>query len=205
MNDQSSSASKLEPLETWKKAMLAGAMVFIVIGGLLSFLGGSSTAAPAPDAGVASAQEGDTELKTTIGEDGASAQGQGLVPGGPGMDQEPGGGESPSGSEGSSALGDWSPFFLKGGFSFFVAFCVGYALRSFFKISILALGAIFMVLFALSYIDFITVEWSALEGVYDKAFARIKEEAQGFKTFITGSLPSAGLAGLGLFAGFKRR
>ena len=44
-----------------------------------------------------------------------------------------------------------------------------------------------------------------LTHVDDSVIGSITDEAQGFKTFITGSLPSAGLAALGLFAGFKRK
>ena len=99
----------------------------------------------------------------------------------------------------------WSPFFLKGSFSFFVAFCVGYATRVWLKAAALVLGTFFLGVFLLSYAGALDVDWTTLESWWDALTARVRSEAADFKTFVTGSLPAAGLAGLGLLAGFKRR
>jgi uncharacterized membrane protein (Fun14 family) len=116
------------------------------------------------------------------------------------------GGEPKSAPTVAPGAAGWSPFFLKGGFSFFVAFCVGYAARVWLKLAALALGTIFLGVFLLSYSGVIIgVDWARLEGWWDILAARIEAEAVDFKTFLTGSLPQAGLASLGLVAGFKRR
>ncbi len=119
-------------------------------------------------------------------------------------------GQGGSGSSGilrgsDATSSDYSQLLVKGGFSFFVAFCVGYALRTFFKISLVALGFLFLVLFALSYFKLIQVDWNLLEQRYDQLGARLTEQLQAFKSFIEGSLPAAGLAAVGLVIGFKRK
>jgi len=98
----------------------------------------------------------------------------------------------------------WSGALTKGGFSFLVAFCIGYALRAFFKISALVLGVVALAIFALSYFGVLQVDWTTLETYFDRAAKVVKEEGGGLTNFVTGSLPSAGMAGLGLFTGFKK-
>jgi len=114
----------------------------------------------------------------------------------------PSSGEARAEAEEPSA--DWSRALMTGGLSFFVAFCVGYALRTFFKFSAVVLGAVLLGIFALSYLGVLHVDWQTLEGHFNRALAAVKEEASQFQTFLTGSLPSAGAAAAGLFTGFKR-
>ncbi len=99
---------------------------------------------------------------------------------------------------------DWSPFFMKGGFSFFLAFCMGYALRTFFKISAVFIGLAGLLLFGLAKAGVIEPDWGKMEGWYDVIANRVKSDAASMKDFISGSLPSAGFATLGLFTGFKK-
>ena len=152
------------------------------------------------DSGGASSPAADTATTTT--------QSSLLPSGTPGT--FPGSGETDGGSGGGAPAtaaaeeGDWSPFFIKGGFSFFVGFCIGYALRAFFKISAVALGLVFLVVFGLEYAGLLQVDWDSAGELYDAAIAKLGTEFDSAKAFITGSLPSAGLAGLGLYAGFKR-
>jgi hypothetical protein len=48
------------------------------------------------------------------------------------------------------------------------------------------------------------LDWTAIQAHFDRLVATLREEGGQFKTFITGNLPSAGMAGAGLFTGFKR-
>ena len=98
-----------------------------------------------------------------------------------------------------------SPAFLRLGFSFFVGFAVGYAFRSFLKLVLVVIGMLLIALFSLSYIEWVTVNWDAMGQSFDVFMASVQQEAGAFRSFITGSLPTAGLASLGLFAGFRRR
>jgi uncharacterized membrane protein (Fun14 family) len=93
---------------------------------------------------------------------------------------------------------------VKGGFSFFVGFCIGYALRAFFKISAVALGVVFLAIFGLQQIGIVEVDWGTAGELYDAAIEKVSGELDSFRGFLTGSLPSAGLAAFGLYAGFRR-
>jgi uncharacterized membrane protein (Fun14 family) len=180
-------------LPVWKKALLGLAAASVLFGfGLRVFAGPSVSptseeAAPTPrSTGVTAPQSGS------------------LLPGGtPGtVPETTGGGETTAAAP--DEPGDWSPLFIKGGFSFFVGFCIGYALRAFFKISAVALGLVFLVIFGLEYTGLIEVDWQTASGWYDAALEKVSTEFESVKGFVTGSLPSAGLAVVGLYAGFKR-
>ncbi len=97
-----------------------------------------------------------------------------------------------------------SPAMIKGGLSFIVGFSVGFALRTFLKMSLFICGLIFLAIFGLSYAEFIEVKWDVMEESFNQTVASLEGEFKEFKSFITGTLPSAGLASVGLFAGFKR-
>jgi uncharacterized membrane protein (Fun14 family) len=104
----------------------------------------------------------------------------------------------------ASTVKDWSPVLLKGGLSFFLGFCIGYAVRTFFRISAVVIGLVGLAIFGLSYAGVLNVDWHMIEQGFDRIVAGVKEQASGFQAFITGSLPSAGLAAMGLFTGFKK-
>lgn len=173
-------------LATWQKVCLVVAVLSVVIGFGLSFAegsGGSGGSDPAtgttPPAGL-----------------------QGLTPGI--TPPSSSGSQSESSSLESSGLGDWSPFFVKGGFSFFVGFSIGFALRAFFKVSAVAFGILFLILTALSYYGVIEIDWDKLNDWYDTLIAHLRGQFSGMKEFLLGSLPSATLGATGLLVGFKR-
>lgn len=171
----------LKELRPWKKIML-GMSVLLILGGILLSL----------------AEE------PTVASTGAEGGGR---PGGPAgalvdPSQAPGGG----GSQAGQAPADpWSAGLFRLGFSFFAAFCVGYAARATFKLIALGCGFAFLFLFVLSYVGLITVDWVGFDRAFESMAQRIADEASHFRTFITGSLPATGLAALGLYAGFRRR
>jgi len=182
MSDEAKKPQPAErkPLPRWKKVAMGVAALFVVIGLSLSAFG--SSGGGSGDAGAVT---------------GPGGQAAGFLPGQPG-------GESTQSSAADESPSSWSPFFVKGGFGFFVGFCIGYALRTFFKVSAVAVGLMLLVLFGLSYAGVIDVDWATMEGHFDTLVTKIKGEAQEFKSFITGSLPSAALASFGLVTGFKR-
>lgn len=112
-------------------------------------------------------------------------------------------GGAAGGAEGSG-ISEYSPAFFKGGLSFFVAFCVGLAARTFLKMSALFLGLVALAVFGLSYMDLVQVDWPAIQGHFDDLASRVGHQVKDFKGFVNGSLPSAGMASLGLFTGFKK-
>jgi uncharacterized membrane protein (Fun14 family) len=118
-------------------------------------------------------------------------------------------GETPTDAGGGSPeptfLGEWSPTIFRLGFSFFAAFCVAYALRSFIRIAIVAIGLLLVAIFGLQYTGLIEVDWSEWGSRYDSVAAWLSAQTASFRTFIQGALPSTGSAALGFLAGFRRR
>ena len=172
---------KRPELTRWKKILLGVATIFLVIGGCLQAFGSTGKAVE-PSPGGSRATPGS------------------LV----GSTEQPGSTQAEAATVDSGAKG-WSPFFLKGGFSFLVAFTVGYAARVWLKFAALVLGSFFLGVLALSYMEVLSVDWSTLETWWDSIADLVASEAQDLKTFLTGSLPQAGMAAVGLVTGFKQR
>ena len=184
MSSPRSSTKPPRALPAWKKLLLVVAGVFVLVGAGLG-LARSSGKGSGGDATVQSTGTGERHFLS--------------------------GEESTSGGTGTGAASEegvtsYSPFFVKGGLSFFAGFAIGFALRAFFKVSLLVIGLLLLAFFGLSYsgVDVIHIDWTKLDGYFDQLVAAVKEQAGGFKTFVTGSLPSAALATLGLLTGFKR-
>ncbi len=108
-------------------------------------------------------------------------------------------------AEAPAGEGDWRPVLFRLGFSFFVGFCVAYALRAFFKISIVAIGLVLLLLFGLQYAGLIDVDWAAMEGCYDSASAWLWRQVTSLRRFVTGYLPSSASGIAGMAVGLKRR
>ncbi|MEC8493395.1 MAG: FUN14 domain-containing protein, partial [Planctomycetota bacterium] len=99
----------------------------------------------------------------------------------------------------------WAPLLAKGGLSFFLAFCVGYALRTFIKGTMLVIGMIALAIFGLQKAGIVgEINWAVAQGYWHELTAGVGRQLESLKAFITGSLPSAGSAGLGLVTGFRR-
>jgi uncharacterized membrane protein (Fun14 family) len=133
-------------------------------------------------------------------EPGAGGQGAGggsnLLPQG----IEPGG--QPSAAEGEPG---WSLGLFKMGFSFFVGLSIGFALRTFVKVVLFACGLSFLLLFWLTSIELVIVDWPAMDRMFENLGTTLSRQFESLKTLVTGSLPATGLATLGLVAGFRKR
>ena len=66
------------------------------------------------------------------------------------------------------------------------------------------MGIQLIALFGLSAVDWVEVRWDGMASAWDGFAANVGTQFESIRAFITGSLPQATLAGLGLFAGFKR-
>ncbi len=175
------SSPEPESIPFWKKALLGLAVLALIAGFALK-----ATADENPVA-----QNGMSGVQSVGG--GNSLTGGDPIPG-------IGAGETIE----DDSMSSYSPFFVKGGFSFLIAFCVGWALRVFFKISALVVGVVALALFGLQKAGFVDPNWDAMSGWWDSISGKVMQSTKGMKGFLTGNLPSAGLAGLGLFTGFKR-
>lgn len=169
-------------LAGWKKVLLLGAMLLMVTGAVLMVV------------------ESGQEPPATGGGNGAgsSLTGNSFVPGGPTGGT---GGTQPAAATGEEPM---SAGFFRLGFSFVAGFCIGLAVRKTLKLAALLVGLLLICLFLLSYFELIEVKWHDIDRLFESFVQRIERESDRFRTFITGSLPAAGLAALGLVAGFKK-
>jgi len=178
----------------WKIAACAFAGVLVAAGGLMA-LGGEgepgTTAAPSPEREVA-VPEGE-------------AFGPGMPPT-PGPDAPDSPGEpAPSGEGTSDDPIAWSPALLRGGISFFAAFALAFAFRTFLRVALFFVGVWAASLFLLTWAGWIEVHWEVIDAAFESFAGRIGDQFESVSRFVTGSLPSAGMAGLGLFTGFRKR
>lgn len=175
-------AEERTPMAAWKKVL---AVLSLLLGGVGVAFGGASsgsgerTTASAADTGAAGLVQPASLDGTVIIGDGAPEE------------DEP------------STL--WAPLLAKGGLSFFVAFCIGYALRTFLKGTMLVVGVVALAIFGLQKAGILgEIDWAKAQGYWDDLTAGIGSQFESLKTFVTGSLPSAASGGVGLMAGFRR-
>lgn len=128
---------------------------------------------------------------------------RGLLPGEP-MDGAAGG-AAEDGEPAASGAPIWSPVLFRLGFGFFLGFSIGYALRTFLRISLVSIGFFALLLIGLQYAGVIDVNWGAIAARYDGAAAWLSAQTASFRDFIAGHIPFAGSAFAGIAAGFGRR
>ncbi|MFM9994692.1 MAG: FUN14 domain-containing protein [Phycisphaerales bacterium] len=180
---KSPSAPPGRGLPAWAKVLVVIAVVLMAAGVAIPLVaGGASDAAPRGGA----AGGGDFSGVTGLSAGGAD-----------------GGGEPASAPPSGAA--SWGPAVFRLGFSAFVGFAIGYALRSFVKLALVALGFFFLALFGLQYAGLIEVRWAAMSERYDELSRSIGSGAKGAWSSMSILLPSAASATAGLVAGFWRR
>lgn len=114
-------------------------------------------------------------------------------------------GDTSAPPEASQGPGVWAPLLAKGGLSFFLAFCVGYALRAALKILLLAVGLASLSILGLQYAELVgEIQWERLGEFWRVGVAAARDQVDGLQAFITASLPSAASGTLGMFTGFRR-
>lgn len=90
------------------------------------------------------------------------------------------------------------------GFSFVAGFCLGSFVRAALRTAAIAFGFWLALTFVLAYFGLVTVDWNAIDSLWDRFTANVAAEWTDFRTFVTGSLPAAGLATTGIVVGLKR-
>lgn len=170
--------SKGSPL--WLKALVVVSVLLMIGGVVLGVMGGGAEPAPALESGDPSA---------LVNSFGASD------------------GAPPAASESSSGedwMNEWSPTIFRLGFSFFVGFAVAYAVRTFIKLSVVAVGFMLLLLFGLQYAGIIEVHWGKVADHYDSFGSWFSAQFSSLSSFIAGELPSAASVTAGLVLGFRR-
>ncbi len=124
----------------------------------------------------------------------------GGAPGGLHTSLVEGGGKSGS----TAAIEPASQGVFRLGFSFLAGFCIGSFLRATLRIAAIAFGFWLVMTFVLSYMGIVVVDWNAMDALWNRFAENVGKEWADFQTFITGSLPAAGLAVTGLMVGLKK-
>lgn len=164
----------------WKKILLSIALVLGVVGVALqgvAYVTGSRAPATPPTANL-----------------------DGLHSNAPGADMP----ESKNAPFGKY-LDDWSLPLMKLGFSFVVGFCIAYAVMVFAKLAAIAGGILLLALFGLQYAGIIDVNWHTLQAQFNTIIVWLQPTGSNFRAFITGNLPSSGLAAMGVLTGLKKK
>jgi len=210
----------------WKKALLAGSIVLMIAGGVMS---ATSDGGDAPDvaatanreAPVTTAPPSDPTLPSPHGlssgftSDDTAVDLPDILKNLPIGERTPGPTDAPPPSSpdapdttgntsGSTTAPAWQPAVFRLGFSFFVAFAIGFALRTFVKLTLLVAGVVLLCVFGLEYAGVLSVNWEAMSGSWDGIAAWLERQTSSFYDFVVGKLPSGAAAAGGLFVGFRR-
>ncbi len=193
-----SALRQLGGMALWKKLVLFLAIGCMAAGVALPF--------------VVQEEMSPDETRAVLTDPGDTAGGAtGLAPQGL-MPTDPGGGEgtgerTTAGAEGTGPgpVNPWSTSVFRLGFSFVAGFAIAFAVRSFIKVTLIAVGMFLLFLFGLEYAGLVTVDWGAVSSHYDSFSGWLAAETSSFKDFITGRLPSAATAVAGLGIGFTRK
>lgn len=200
MSDSSQNAGPTrKPLPKWKKSLLVLSVAAFVAGGSLhafSYFKHRND----PPAKQLSSDPSKAGAKSAFGVENSLVDG-GTRPTGTGDS----GSSSIDSADSSSATDSLAPFFMNGGLSFFVGFCMGYAIRTFFKITAFAIGTAALLFFALSYFHVIpTMDLSGWEDKFHSLMASLTHQFGNFRAFVEGHLPSSTAATAGIFTGWKK-
>jgi len=90
------------------------------------------------------------------------------------------------------------------GFSFVAGFCLGSFVRATLRVASIAFGFWLAMTVVLSYYGLVVVDWNAIDQVWSRFCTNVENEWGNFQSFVTGSLPAAGLAVAGLAVGLER-
>ena len=69
----------------------------------------------------------------------------------------------------------------------------------------LVAGVVVLAIFGLQKAGIVgQIDWTVAQGYWDSLTANVSQQFESFKTFVTGSLPSAGAGTAGIISGFRR-
>lgn len=98
----------------------------------------------------------------------------------------------------------WSSVVYKFSFGCLMGLLCGYAIRSFLTQALVFCAAFSLLVYSLSYTGFLTIEWASMDQAFTGVLGGIEEQAMGFRSFVSGTVPAAALALFGLYVGFRK-
>ncbi|MBH0188458.1 MAG: hypothetical protein HP494_01640 [Nitrospira sp.] len=109
-----------------------------------------------------------------------------------------------------AGLGAWlndmmSPAMARGGASFIGGFLLGWALRKTLMIALVITASLAALVAILNTTGWIHLDWTLIEADLSRTFDWVRGNAEGFKTVLTGYLPSAGAGAGGMLFGFRKK
>jgi len=98
-----------------------------------------------------------------------------------------------------------SPAVAGVGGSYLGGYFCGWAFRRFLKMATLITGGLLACIAVLKNTGWIDLDWTAVETQISHGIAAIHRGAEGLKHLLSGYLPSAGAAAVGMFFGFRKK
>lgn len=96
-----------------------------------------------------------------------------------------------------------SPALFRFGLSYIAGFFLGYGLRRFVKLTLILLLVVVVVVFLLQMAGWIHLNWASVQSHLSDSFAWLKGQAEALKVLVTGYVPSATAAAVGLLLGAR--
>ena len=100
---------------------------------------------------------------------------------------------------------EFSAFLVKGGFGAFIGFAIGFAIRSFLRLAVVMIGFYLLTLTILSYLGWVEIHWDVIQNQFNHSITTLGQQFSSFKAFLTGAIPSSGMAAVGLSIGLRKR
>ncbi len=101
-------------------------------------------------------------------------------------------------------IDDSAPATFRLGLSFIVGYFLGFGLKKFVKTTILVAGAIATLAVVAERMGLFNIDWGAIQQKASDSLAWARGQAGALRSAITGYLPSAGAAGVGVFVGARK-
>jgi uncharacterized membrane protein (Fun14 family) len=98
-----------------------------------------------------------------------------------------------------------TPALFRFGMSYIGGFFLGYGLKRFLKVTLVLSVAALGLLVVLSQTGVLGLDWSTIQDQARSSLGWLTGQAEALKDFLSGYLPSAGAAGVGLFLGLRWR
>jgi len=97
-----------------------------------------------------------------------------------------------------------APAAFRIGASFMGGYFLGWALRTFVKVTLLVTGAIALLIAVAQKTGMISLDWAAIQTHVSESARSLRGEAEHLRTLLVGLLPSAAAAGTGIFVGVRK-